>query len=262
MKIEDYSVIEWDKDIRQVQSFNSEVDTVIHLAGITQFDTQSNIVNGYEINVEGTLAVLDYCKEKGATCILASTSAVYGDNKSVRIVKETDPITPISHYGISKSLAEMACRQFVEDYNISCQILRIFNVYGPGQKRPFLIPDIIDSINNKEELIIRTPNAVRDFIHVCDVANVFIQCLQTNCQELQVFNVGSGEGTQISLIADLINSYTNHPVNIIHGHSETTIESGTIADTQNVRRILNWVNTIDIQTGLESIIKNYQSDNS
>ena len=42
-----YDPIEWDKDIRHIQKFNTPVDTVIHLAGITQFDTQENITNGY-----------------------------------------------------------------------------------------------------------------------------------------------------------------------------------------------------------------------
>ena len=253
-----FDLIEWDKDIKQIQTFNTSVDSVIHLAGITQFNNQSNILKGYEINVGGTLAVLNYCRQKGASCIFASTSAVYGDYKSLRVVKESDTINPISHYGISKSLAEMACKNFVEDYDMSCQILRLFNVYGQGQKKPFLIPDIIDSMTNEEKLIIRTPNVVRDFIHVSDVVDVFIRCLQTNLEQLQLLNVGTGFGTQISEIVAIIKSYSSNSLSI-----EKTEEldhgpaCGIIADTQHTRAILNWVNTTSIRAGLESLVKGY-----
>ncbi len=251
-----YDPIEWDKDIRHIQKFNTPVDAVIHLAGITQFDTQENITNGYEVNVQGTLSVLKYCKETEASFIFASTSAVYGYNESLRLGKETDAITPVSHYGISKSLAEMACKRFVEDSRLPCLILRLFNVYGHGQQKPFLIPDIIHSITHSEKIIIRTPNAVRDFIHVSDVVEAFINCLQSNLEGLQLFNIGTGIGTPISKIVDIAGSYSDKSLSVQKTpESERPIEYGLIADTHHSRAILNWAGTTDIRTGLKSLIK-------
>ena len=248
--------IEWTGDIRHIQEFNTSVDSVIHLAGITHFDTRENIASGYEINVEGTRSVLNYCRATGASCVFASTSAVYGYNKSIRLAKETDVINPSSHYGISKYLAEIACKQFVADYKLPCQILRLFNVYGHGQQKPFLIPDIIRSITNKEKIIIRTPNAVRDFIHISDVVDAFINCLQSNLEGLQLFNIGSGQGTRISEIVDIIGSYCDKPLHVEQTtESESNPEYGIIADTQLAKTILNWANTTDIRTGLASLIK-------
>lgn len=251
-----WTFIEWEQDIRNIQKFQTPVDSVIHLAGITQFDKPENIENGYEVNVQGTESVLNYCKENGSSCVFASTSAVYGYSRSLRIAKETDAIAPVSHYGISKSLAETACKQFVQDSRIPCLILRLFNVYGHGQRKPFLIPEIIDSITNKEQLIIRTPNAVRDFIHVSDVVDAFITCLQSNLTDLEIFNIGSGRGTRISEIVDIIGSYSDKPLNIEQtGESDPNLESGIIADTQHTKTILHWANTTDISEGLKSLIK-------
>ena len=134
--------------------------------------------------------------------------------------------------------------------------MRLFNVYGHGQKKPFLIPDIIHSIATEEKLIIRTPNAVRDFIHISDVVDAFINCLQSDLAGLQLFNIGSGQGTRISEIVDIIGSYCDKPLHVEQTtESESNPEYGIIADTQLAKTILNWANTTDIRTGLSSLIK-------
>ena len=109
-------------------------DVVMHLAA--QVDVRQSIVDpalDAQVNVAGTVSVLEAAREAGARRVLmASTAAVYGDPRDLP-TPETAPIAPLSPYGTSKAAAEWYLAQYQRLHGISTLALRMANVYGPRQ---------------------------------------------------------------------------------------------------------------------------------
>jgi UDP-glucose 4-epimerase len=109
-------------------------DVVMHLAA--QVDVRQSIADpalDAQINVAGTVSVLEAARETGARrVLLASTAAVYGDPEGIPTA-ETAPIAPLSPYGTSKAAAEWYLGQYQRLHGISTLALRMANVYGPRQ---------------------------------------------------------------------------------------------------------------------------------
>jgi UDP-glucose 4-epimerase len=109
-------------------------ETVLHLAA--QADVRHSVSDpsfDAQVNVAGTVAVLEAAREVGARrVVMASTAAVYGDPAEVP-TGEDAPIAPLSPYGASKAAAEWYLAQYQRLYGISTLALRMANVYGPRQ---------------------------------------------------------------------------------------------------------------------------------
>jgi UDP-glucose 4-epimerase len=109
-------------------------DVVMHLAA--QVDVRQSIVDpalDAQINVAGTVSVLEAAREAGARrVLLASTAAVYGNPPAIP-TPEAAPIAPLSPYGTSKAAAEWYLGQYQRLHGISALALRMANVYGPRQ---------------------------------------------------------------------------------------------------------------------------------
>jgi UDP-glucose 4-epimerase len=112
----------------------SRPEVVMHLAA--QVDVRKSIVDpafDAQVNVAGTVAVLEAAHEVGARrVILASTAAVYGDPSDLP-TSEHAPIAPLSPYGTSKAAAEWYLGQYRRLHGLSTVALRMANVYGPRQ---------------------------------------------------------------------------------------------------------------------------------
>lgn len=109
-------------------------DVVMHLAA--QVDVRQSITDpalDAQVNVAGTVSVLEAARQVGARRVLmASTAAVYGDPRELPIA-ESAPIAPLSPYGTSKAAAEWYLGQYMRLHGISTLALRMANVYGPRQ---------------------------------------------------------------------------------------------------------------------------------
>lgn len=166
-----YRHIEWLLD-------HNQVDTVVHLAAEKRVGEPC-----MDLNYTKTKEFYNMCMSEGVKkFIFASTAAVYGE--CGRAAWETMSLNPISEYGESKVLAENAIRD-------RGAILRIFNAYGPGGG------GVLDKIHDKDFTLYGNP--VRDFIHVDDVANAFVEMIN-NYSEGSVKNVGTGNPTEIKTL--------------------------------------------------------------
>lgn len=134
------SLSHYTADIRDAKTISrifkdQKADTCIHLAAkISVVDSIQNPDETMDINVKGTLNVLEACYEsKVSNFLFASSAAVYGDVKMLPIT-ENQMLSPLSPYGVSKMLAEQHISSYIKLKKIQNAILlRIFNVYGKGQ---------------------------------------------------------------------------------------------------------------------------------
>jgi UDP-glucose 4-epimerase len=246
---------------------DERADLCIHLAAkISVIDSIKKPDETMDINVNGTVNVLDACHRSGVDgFVFASSAAVYGDVKRLPI-SENQSLRPLSPYGKSKMLAE----QQVLSYNKSRKIkntisLRIFNAYGSGQTTE---SDVITKFTKR--LSIGQPPVItgggsqtRDFISVQDIVDAFVSSTKLIEDEnklmpqLPVFNVGTGKPTSINeLVQKMIEIFglDLQPIYKEKMESEKEILI-SYADITRAKKNLNFVAKKSIEKGLRELIE-------
>lgn len=155
----------------------------------------------FDVNVNGTLAVMQYCRTMHAQCILASSAAVYQPTREPETIGEAVRLQPATLYGASKACAEEVCRHFAKEWSVPTIALRIFNPYGPGQQPSFVIPQIAAQLQQGQPIMLRTPLARRDFVFVEDVARAVCAACAYPATEFLALNIGSGQGISVKELA-------------------------------------------------------------
>ena len=160
----------------------------------------------YTMNCIGvTSKILNYCLTgniKMNKIIYTSTAAVYGDNKcSV----ETDELKPSSLYASLKVSNEKLIEKFCVDNKIDYTIVRLFNMYGGNDEFSIISKILLAIRKNKELTIINNGNSIRDFIHVQDVADIYVKLI--DIKNVRVLNIGTGIGKSVKNIIKSLKKY-------------------------------------------------------
>lgn len=201
----------------QLQKFQA----VFHFAGFTRVDESiSNPDLYFSENYQKPLGLIDVCKEfKVTKFVFSSTAAVYGEVKE--IVRHDHPTNPINPYGKSKLLFEQALKDKAgADFHVL--ILRYFNVVGVAAGLPVGPRDLLPAnlfrraamvslglqktfTINGSDFPTADGTAIRDFIHVDDLANAHVlglKYLETSEQLWSIFNLGNGRGYSVQEVID------------------------------------------------------------
>ena len=149
-----------------------------------------------------TSIVLDYFKNtKINKIIYTSSSSVYGNNI---LCNEKDELKPMNLHSSLKISNEKMIEKYCMQKNIDYTIARIFNMYG-GNDKFSIISKIIKGYKDKKNItIINNGNAIRDFIHIDDVVEVYIKLLEL--KNIKILNVGTGEGNSIQGILKFLSN--------------------------------------------------------
>ena len=173
---EDFHFVKGDiRDLNLVKSIVHDIEAVFHEAALTSMtDSLENPLLTNEVNVTGTLNLLDACLDSNVKrFIFASSAAVYGKKGTLPHHKGLTP-QPISSYRVSKLAAENYVKVFHEAYGLETVCLRYFNVYGPRQTYGQYSGAITIFINrllcNQPPIIYGDGMQTRDFINIQDVA--------------------------------------------------------------------------------------------
>ena len=253
---------------------HEKADTCIHLAAkISVAESVKNPQETMDINVKGTLNVLDACYSSGINnFVFASSAAVYGD-VDVLPISENQPLKPLSPYGTSKMLAEQYIISHKQLKKIKNAIsLRIFNVYGCGQtSESDVITRFAKRLSKGQPPVINGEGAqTRDFISVEDVVDAFISSVTimergetkpTNVPP--VFNIGTGKPTSIKDLAlKMIEIFglDLQPVYKERKEDESEIKF-SYADITRAKRHLGFVTKKGIEVGLREMISAMPSSN-
>jgi UDP-glucose 4-epimerase len=226
----------------------AEVDGVCHLAGLTKVrQSRTNPVDYWRTNLGGTLAILDaLASARGGRLVLASTCAVYGE-QAVQPISETAALAPSSPYGTSKLAADQAAADLAATGAIGAISLRAFNVAGalpghPDRNTTRLIPQLLAVQQGQApELVINGDgSAVRDFVHLADMATAFVLALRA-CEpgRWRAYNVGSGHPSTVHEVITTAETVTGRPVT--RRHTAAAHEPATLlADSTRIQSELGW----------------------
>lgn len=205
-------------DIRKQEEISKAArghDVIIHLAAkISVEDSIKNPDETFGVNVEGTRNVLTSCLNNDIkNLIIISSAAVYGNRiNENEILFENSKTEPISPYGKSKLMMEEIVKEFSNLNKINCIILRIFNVYGPGQSDEYagVITKFIKNAKKGKPLkIFGDGMQSRDFISIYDVISIIANSLlKLENKRGEIYNIATGETITIGELANLILSLT------------------------------------------------------
>ena len=239
------------------------VDRVCHLAAMTNVqESITDPVSTTDVNLFGTLAVLEAARKLGAErVVFASSAAVYGIVARFPI-REDAGTTPISPYGASKAASELYCRAFEENHGIEAVSLRYFNVYGPKQVSGHysgVISIFARRILRGQPLtVFGDGSQSRDFVYVKDVVDATISALQGSFQS-RVFNIASGTETTVLELANTMQELAGRPSELKFRPPRLGDPYRGVADIAKARKELGFDQRTSLRDGLLETIYWYRN---
>jgi UDP-glucose 4-epimerase len=250
----DYNVTVWDNagdsaqgllavenvDISQLSNsqyskgLDQEFDIIFHLAALSRIQPSfDDPKRTHDVNVTGTLEILELARRCGAKVVYAGSSSFYYDQHA-------------NPYACTKWIGEEYCRLYNKAYDIPVAIARFFNVYGPGcmVDSPYspVVAIFEDQIaNNKPLTITGTGEQRRDFIHVYDIIDGLI-AMSKRSWNAETFNLGSGKNMSINELAEMFD-----PKHMTYIPARQGEADSSLADISLAKEKLGWKPKIDIE---------------
>ena len=263
-KINDSNVTYIEKDVSKNFSIDRKIDYIIHAAGIASpFYYRKKPIETLEVSIEGTKNCLDLARKYKSKFIFFSSSEIYGDPDKKNIpTKEVyrgnvSTLGPRACYDESKRLGETLCYIYNNKYNLDINIIRPFNVYGPGMKQKDyrIFPNFISNIlNNKKINIYGTGKQTRTYCYITDAIEGFIRVLCYG-KKGEVYNIGNTDPeisvSQIFKVLNKIHNEKIHSKYIKHPKSYPSDEpQRRCPDLTKAKTHLNYKPEVKLEDGL------------
>ncbi len=235
------------------------VDFVMHQAALCSVPRSlANPVATNEVNVSGFLNVLMAAKNNGVKrMVYASSSSVYGDSK-ILPKSETNPVSPLSPYAVSKYTNELYASVFARNYGMNLIGLRYFNIFGPRQSPdgPYAaaIPLFVSALlENRAPIIFGDGNQTRDFTFVENVVQANIKSLFAPAEACgNVFNIACGEQTTINQLFKLLAESAGSKTSPEYKPYRAGDVKDSIADISKAKSLLGYTPEINFRIGIET----------
>lgn len=230
---------------------------ILHLAAaVGNIRSIENANEDSEINVLGTLNVLNAARNNGIRkMVYSSSAAIFGEPKKLPIDEE-HPLAPDSPYGVSKLAGELQCLCYAKLYEMDIVCLRYFNVYGPNQRYDAygnVIPIFATKKLKGEPLkIYGDGEQTRDFVHVSNVAQAnFLGATHLNVGG--TYNIGSGQSITINQLANRMNEIGDQkPTSLQYVDARKGEVKHSLANIQKAKEVLGYKPSNDFKEGLQS----------
>lgn len=245
------------KNFEEIKNVLNGVDVVVHAAAyIDVAESMEKPLLYLDNNVLGTAHIVKASLDAGIRLfVYLSSAAVYGNPVKLP-VDEDHPVIPLSPYGLSKLMGEDAVR-FFSRYGLKHVILRLFNVYGPGQKAEYagVITRFLERASEKlPPLIYGDGEQTRDFIHVEDVAGAVELAIKTSHVN-EIFNIGSGDPVKIRDLAKLVMRLFKIKGEPIYGEKRIGDIEHSCADISKAKSLLGFKPRIGLEEGLAKLVQ-------
>lgn len=261
-----FNFVEGDiRDFDLVKKVIKGVDAVFHQAALISVPHScEDPVLSNEINVLGTLNLLQACVNADVKkYVFASSCAIYGDSDLLPITEDS-PVKPLSPYAIDKYACEEYARIFSETYGLETVGLRYFNVYGPRQKVGSYSGVISVFVNcfldNKSPTVFGDGNQTRDFVHVKDVVNANLLALAKENISGEVFNISSGKKITINSIIEIIQKIMDKKSEVFYAEPRSGDIRHSFANIKKAQNVLGYKPSVKFEEGLREVVKWYSTN--
>lgn len=232
----------------------ADVEVIFHLAAsVGNTRSIENPVEDSEINVLGTVRLLEAARQAGVRKLVFSSSAgIFGELKTLPI-REDHPVQPDSPYGASKLAAEKLCLAYAKLYDLEAVCLRYFNVYGINQRYDAygnVIPIFAHQMLHDQPLtVFGDGEQTRDFVNVRDVARANYQAgLSRGISG--AFNVASATRITINRLVELMTEASGIRPVVRHGPPRKGDVRHSLADISAAKEAIGYAPSVTLSKGL------------
>ncbi len=262
LKDSNLTLIEGDlRSFHIVRAAVKGVDYILHQGALPSVPRSINDpITTNDVNVLGTLNLLEAAKEFGVKRIVcASSSSIYGNSETMPKV-ETMPVNPMSPYALTKYAQERYCQVFYSLYGLETVSLRYFNVFGsnqdPTSQYSAVIPKFIRLIQqDKEPIIYGDGSQSRDFTYVENNVWANIQACTAARAAGEVINIACGERYTLLDLVRLINGILGKNVEPRFEPERPGDVKHSLAGIQKAQDLLGYEVRVDFQEGLQRTVE-------
>jgi UDP-glucose 4-epimerase len=243
------------RDAALINRLARDVEVIFHLAAsVGNARSIENPIDDSEINVIGTLRVLEAARHGGVRKVVFSSSAgIFGELKTIPI-REDHPVEPDSPYGAGKLGAEKHCLAYAKLYPLECICLRYFNVYGVNQRYDAygnVIPIFAHRMLRGQPLtIFGDGEQTRDFVNVRDVAMANYRA-GMNHGVSGAFNIASATRVTINRLVELMAEASGIAPKVEHGPQRKGDVLHSLADVSAAKKAFGFDPTVTLEVGLK-----------
>jgi len=248
------------RDTEAVRTMMKDVrpESLCHLAAIHFIPyCNQHPQEALDINVQGTLSLLEACKvAPPRMTVVASTAAVY--DICDEPCQESDVPRPLDIYGVSKRTCEQLARLYAADTKAPCIAMRIFNAVGPNETNPHLVPQLLNQLIRGESTIaLGNLEPRRDYINTVDLARALICALDHKQNGYDVFNAGTGKEHSVKDIVEMCESILGRKITIKQSpHLVRKVDRMHLcADNRKIREATGWEPRVSIQETLLDLLE-------
>lgn len=251
----DVELLEGDiRDADAVAEAVAGATAVVHLAAAgSVVDSVASPWENFEVNVRGTLTVLDGARRAGVErVVLASTGGALMGNALGPVDEESVP-RPLSPYGASKAAAEAYASAYAGSYGLRTIALRFANLYGPfsGHKKG-VVTAFFRALDAGEPLVVHGDGrASRDFMHVADICTAIELALGADVPGGTTLHVATGVETSIDELADLCRDVAGQPEHPVEHRDRRVGEvERNVASYRRAEQVLGFRPAVALRDGL------------
>ena len=250
-------------DMGNLLKLKGEVDAIIHIAAKAGVLPSLEDPTGYiQTNIQGTNNLLEFMKVRGIKkMVFASSSSVYGNNKSIPF-KEADSVDEqISPYAFTKRSCELMNYSYHKLYELDILNLRLFTVYGPRQRPDLAIHKFVKLIDKGEPInMYGDGTTARDYTFVQDTVEGFVRALKyilDHDQVYEILNLGNHSPVQLKDLINAIYEAMDKEPQVNKMPMQPGDVNITYADITKAQSLLGYNPSTSLEAGLKSFINWY-----
>tara|TARA_Y100000310_G_scaffold250097_2_gene256246 strand:+ start:332 stop:1330 length:999 start_codon:yes stop_codon:yes gene_type:complete len=249
-----------DGNIVQADLFDSlaeeNITHIVHLAAKSGVRDSVKHPKVYlEVNIIGSQNVLDFAVKNGIkNVVLASTSSVYGTNKTpFNETMQTN--TPLSPYAASKVSMEALAHSYYIVHKLPVTLLRFFTVYGPKGRRDMAVYKFAKAISDGKQLPVYGDGLQkRDFTYIGDIVDALIPAMNID-SGFNIYNIGNDNPRNVNELIDLLSKYLEKPAKKEFEEPKPTDPTETRADISKAKNELGYSPKTSLDEGVRLFVE-------
>ena len=244
---------------------NNNFDIIFHFAAQSLVSIAAkDPIGTLKTNILGTYNIIDVIlSNKTSNCMVISTSdKVYKNTQDLN--NENSELGGSEFYSSSKVGQEMVIESFkksIQNRKLNLSTVRAGNVLGPGDGAPNrLMTDLIKSLKNEEDIILRNPNSIRPWQDIIDSIYGYMLVAQESymSNSEDIFNLNTEINNEVTTkeIAEKVINKWNSSINIVESKETNYYEASELRlDSSKAESILRWKSKLNIDTTIDKIVE-------
>jgi nucleoside-diphosphate-sugar epimerase len=238
-----------EKVAKYAADFKPQILTHLAWEGLPDYSFEAS-----KKNIDYGLGVYRFAKDLGCHTIVSTGSCWEYAARFGMLSENDNRLCTYSLFPAAKNALRFCGEAFAQEHGLNFYWLRLFFVYGPGQRSTSLIPYIVDSIKRGRKINLSNPNNRNDFIYVKDAITAICEVIETQPKH-HLYNIGSGEVTAVgevvkTVYAELGCDYEDS----VDWEKPVKAEQDFYADISRIARETNWKPIYDLRKGIKETI--------